>query len=223
MDGDMNSAHPSPKRPRRALVVVFGACVAFLAGAAMIFGFGQSRPKSLSLSVHSHVAAPAVKRLVQNGRMVVELSTKGRNEGGPTTYGDRSDDLLQFELSWYDIVAKQTYSAQFELPAKKLSTFGDDKDHASIDIVSGPGADVKVTTPNPEALRLVGLRQTDKITPEMDAPVVLLELCAKPVAASQPLAQELAAGVEDWSRDRALEQRKRYLASNPAPRSRCAS
>jgi len=219
----MNSAHPSPRRSRRALVVLAGACVAVLAGAAMMFGFGQTRPKVLDLSVHSHVAAPAVKRLIQNGRVVLELSTKGRNEGGPITYGDRSDDLLKFEFSWYDMVAQQAYSAQFELPAKTLSTFGDDKDHASVDITSGPGADVTVTTPNPEALRLIGLRQTDKITPEMDASVVLLELCAKPMPASEPLAKELAAGVEDWSRDRALDQRKRYLASNPAPQSRCAS
>jgi hypothetical protein len=200
--------------------LVLGA-VALLAGAAVMFGMSENRLRVLSTDIRSHIAVPSVKRLSLNGREVVSASTRGRSETGAPDYPGR-DGTLTFDLAWYDILEKRAYALTFSVPSSDVSTFGEDGDHGSIAILTGPGADVTVTTPNPDALRLVGLKQLDRITPEMEADITLQQLCATPLDPDDAVAAQLADTVEDWSLEQAMQNRERWLAENPAPTARCA-
>ncbi|MBP8927736.1 MAG: hypothetical protein KBG45_02825 [Ottowia sp.] len=93
-------------------------------------------------------------------------------------YQSRSEATISVQLMWHDITAGLYHHLDFDLDARELSTFGEATHHASVLIVVSPGADVTVTTPHPEALRLVGLNRKDEITPEMNLDVVIAERCA---------------------------------------------
>lgn len=191
-----------------------------LLGGYLIF-FGVKRPEVLDLSIAAHVTAPSVKRLELNGRIVMERRTKPLSEGGPATYASRRDDTLRFSLKWYDIIEQRAYTTSFELPANALSTFGEVGKVARMRIQTGPGADVTVFTPHPEALRLIGLRQMDKITPDMDEDIELQALCGQELSADDPAAMHLKQAIETWSLEPAMAARDRFLAANPVPVSRC--
>lgn len=57
---------------------------------------------------------------------------------------------------WYDITADRCSHHDFDLDTRQLSIFGNDADRAQVQIILRPGADITVTTPRPETLRLVG-------------------------------------------------------------------
>lgn len=189
-----------------------------LIGAAM--AFFPNRPTTLSRSINSQLQSPSVMRLSVNGVRVVSYSIRGQNDTGGTPYKDRWNDELDFELYWYDILAERAYAASFTLEASTLPTFGGEGEHASIHVLIGPGADVTVTTSNPEAMRLIGLNRTEELTADM-LPVVLRELCARPVPPTDPIAADLASTIDEIAFETAMGKRERHLARERPVAPRC--
>ena len=203
---------------------VIAATVALCFSAGMSVAFFSKRPAVLGLQVFSHVSAPAVKQMSQNGQVLLRHSLKGRSQSGGVNYKGAFSSTLSHEYHWYDLIEKKGYVIRFDVDAKDLSTFGEEGDHASLKIVSGPGADVTVTTPHPEQLRLLGLNRDAEITPEMDIPVVLTELCAQELDVSDPIIASLSKNIGEGALARVMEQRKAYLNSTASPvTSRCAA
>ncbi|MEP3344958.1 MAG: hypothetical protein ABJN34_03810 [Litoreibacter sp.] len=203
------------------LVVV--AAVVLAIGGATMFGFMKKRPDRLSLDVRPHPSQIAALHVIGNDLMLVDSSLRGRSQTGGFNYQSRFGAAMSFDVMWFDVAAKQFYASSFEVDAYNLSTFGEEGIHASLKIVAGPGADVTVTTPHPEALRLMGLNKMDDITPEMDVPVTLLELCAEP-RDSDPSRDGILMRVmgDASSMEAAKSQNDNWLAQNAAPQSRCS-
>lgn len=187
----------------------------------LVWWMKPARPNILGLSIYSHPSVPTVKQLKLGERSVVSRSTRGRNETGGATYSSRRGDALDFELAWYDILNKQAYALSFSIPAAELSTFGDANDHASIRIEVGPGADVIVTTPNPEELRQIGLTKTIDLAAPHKPALTLRELCAQNLTPDNAVTIDLAAAVEDWSLNAAMKKRDQYLQKQNEPKPRC--
>lgn len=182
----------------------------------------ETRPSRISIAVEPHGSVLAVMSATVNSLPLFEWSLRGRTETRGPDYPGPGDATLAVELMWYDIPADRYYQLAFDLDARDMSTFGDDSDHAEVRIVIGPGADVTVTTPHPEALRLVGLNRMDEITPEMDVDVVVAELCAQ-VSADDPSADKrLNLSVAEPSEvERATFNRDNWLGGEAAPAPRC--
>ena len=133
-------------------------------------------------------------------------------------YQSRSEATISVQLMWHDITAGLYHHLDFDLDARELSTFGEATDYASLLIVAGPVADVTVTTPHTEALRLIGHNPRDEITPEMDVDVVIAEFCANPPTKGPSEDGKLRAAEGETS---TLEwetlNRDNWLAANAAP------
>lgn len=117
---------------------------------------------------------------------------------------------------WYDVTADRYWHHDFDLDTRRFSTFGDASDLGEVRI--GPGADITVTTPHPEALRLVGLNRMDEITPEMDVDVVIAKLCANlstkdPSEDGRLRVAEGETSTLDWART----NRANWLGANTDP------
>ena len=182
----------------------------------------ETRPSQVSIAVEPHGSVLAVMRAVVNGLPLFVSSLQGRTESRSADYPSSDDATLAAELMWYDTAADRYYQLAFDIDARDLSTFGDRTDHAEVRIVIGPGADVTVTTPHPEALRLVGLNRMDEITPEMDVDVVIAELCAT-LSAEDPSADKdlrMAMG-DEIAVGEAVFNRDNWLSGNAAPAPRC--
>ena len=194
-----------------------------IAGAAMSWSFLNKRPTSLSVDIHPHPSALMAMRAIVNGAPVVDSSFRGRSQTGGLAYQSAFGANLSVQVMWFDLEQEQYFFKSFDLDTRELSTFGEDAVHAMVQIEAGPGADLTVTTPHPEGLRLVGLNRMDDITPEMDVPVLLLELCADPreddPSEDGILMRTMA---DDISLTRTREQRENWLSQNEAPPSRCA-
>jgi hypothetical protein len=167
------------------------ACTA----AALLAGYllWLDRPGTLSLGYASHASTPSVKQMQVNGQMMVRDSVTGRNETGGGGFAHGFTDRMDFRVLWYDFHQQRAWTAEFSVHGRELSTFGNAGDHASLRVQVGPGADVTVTTPNREQLRLIGLGRADELDgpdgrqlPEYLVPVVLRELCARPVPVDDP-------------------------------------
>ena len=168
-----------PRQIVRKVGIVLAALAAL--GALSTVGMmskAETRPSRVSIAVEPHGSVLAVMSATVNSLPLFEWSLRGRTETRGPDYPGPDAATLAVELMWYDIPADRYYQHAFQLDARDLSTFGDRTDHAEVRIVIGPGADITVTTPHPEALRLVGLNRMDEITPEMDVDVVIAELCA---------------------------------------------
>lgn len=206
----------------RAALWAIGVTVAGLVLAGGMMSKAETRPSRVSIAVEPHGSVLAVMRAVVNGLPLFDSSLRGRTESRSPDYPNAEDATLAVELMWYDIPAERYYQHAFDLDARQLSTFGDATDHAEVRIVLGPGADITVTTPHPEALRLVGLNRMDEITPEMDVDVVIAELCATPSAEDTSADKDLRrATVDEIAVDEAIFNRDNWLAQNGAPASRC--
>ncbi|WP_417278507.1 hypothetical protein [Celeribacter sp.] len=154
------------------------------------------RPNALGLSFSDNVVSPSITRLVENGRTIVQRSAKGRNEGGAANYPNAWSDKIYYEVTWYDILADQAYTLDFSVSASELATLDPEKNHATITIEVGPGADVLVTTAHPTVAKLIAERrgvELGELSHEEVLPVVLRELCAHSLPASDPVARELKA------------------------------
>lgn len=187
-----------------------------------MLGFLNKRPASLSIQIASNPANPAIIRAVVNGGVIGESLIRGRRQTGGLGYQSAFGAKISVELAWFDLIDEQAYSKHFDLDANDLSTFGEEASHASLRIETGPGADITVTTPHPEGLRLVGLNQMDKITAEMDIPIELLLLCGDEISNSTQTVQDLRLAEADTGGiASAMENRANWLNQNTAPISRC--
>ena len=212
-----------PRQIVRKVGIVLAALAAL--GALSTVGMmskAETRPSRVSIAVEPHGSVLAVMSATVNSLPLFEWSLRGRTESRGPDYPGPDAATLAVELMWYDIPADRYYQHAFQLDARDLSTFGDRTDHAEVRIVIGPGADVTVTTPHPEALRLVGLNRMDEITPEMDVDVVIAELCAT-LSAEDPSADKdlrMAMG-DEIAVGEAVFNRDNWLSGNAAPAPRC--
>lgn len=212
-----------PRQIVRKVGIVLAALAAL--GALSTVGMmskAETRPSRVSIAVEPHGSVLAVMSATVNSLPLFEWSLRGRTESRGPDYPGPDAATLAVELMWYDIPADRYYQHAFQLDARDLSTFGDRTDHAEVRIVIGPGADITVTTPHPEALRLVGLNRMDEITPEMDVDVVIAELCAT-LSAEDPSADKdlrMAMG-DEIAVGEAVFNRENWLSGNAAPAPRC--
>ncbi|WP_448479537.1 hypothetical protein [Pseudoxanthomonas mexicana] len=212
-----------PRQIVRKVGIVLAALAAL--GALSTVGMmskAETRPSRVSIAVEPHGSVLAVMSATVNSLPLFEWSLRGRTETRGPDYPGPDAATLAVELMWYDIPADRYYQHAFQLDARDLSTFGDRTDHAEVRIVIGPGADITVTTPHPEALRLVGLNRMDEITPEMDVDVVIAELCAT-LSAEDPSADKdlrMAMG-DEIAVGEAVFNRENWLSGNAAPAPRC--
>ncbi|OCX60460.1 hypothetical protein BFP70_17780 [Thioclava sp. SK-1] len=180
------------------------------------------RPSGLGSSIGNNYMTPSVIRATLNGMYLLDRTTGGQSATGGFPYADAFSDKMNFELTWYDILAKKAYGISFTIRAKELSTFGDVRDHARVSVELGPGADVTVQTPDPEEMRLIGLKLSKELAAlPQQPPVVLRELCATEVPLDDPVVKILAGTVEDWSFNRAMENRKALIEQRGIVTSRC--
>ena len=182
------------------------------------------RPSGLGSTIVNSYMSPSVIRATLNGMRLVDRDTGGQSAGGGFPYADAFSDKMNFELTWYDILAKKAYRISFTMRAKELSTFGDVRDNAMVDVEMGPGADVTVTTPDPEEMRLIGLKLSEELAAlPQQPPVVLRELCATEVPLDDPVVKILAGTVEDWSFNRAMDHRQALIEQRGIVTSRCTT
>ena len=187
-----------------------------------MFGLFSKRPERLSLDVSAHPSAVAVMHMRINDSQMLDSTLRGRNQTGGAPYNGAFSSKLSIDMMWYDLIEEKFYRSQFDVDAKALSTFGGRGDHASLSVEVGPGAAVTISTPGPEALRLIGLNQMDDITPEMDVPVVFLEGCAPEVPADPSPNGILMRALSDQAGvNRAFEKRENWLAEHE-PKTTCA-
>jgi hypothetical protein len=212
-----------PRQIVRKVGIVLAALAALGALSTVgIMSKAETRPSRVSIAVEPHGSVLAVMSATVNSLPLFEWSLRGRTESRGPDYPGPDAATLAVELMWYDIPADRYYQHAFQLDARDLSTFGDRTDHAEVRIVIGPGADITVTTPHPEALRLVGLNRMDEITPEMDVDVVIAELCAT-LSAEDPSADKdlrMAMG-DEIAVGEAVFNRNNWLSGNAAPAPRC--
>lgn len=187
-----------------------------------MFGFLNKRPTALDLQVYSHPSIVAALHVIGNDFRFVDFSLRGRSQVSGFNYQSMFGAKVAFDVMWYDVEAEQFYATSFDINANDLSTFGEEGIHASMRITVGPGADVTITTPQPELLRLLGLNLMDDITPEMDVPVTLLELCAERHE-SDPSPSKALSGVSQTGTDVLYFKQRRddWLSNNAAPQPRC--
>ncbi len=180
------------------------------------------RPSRVSIDLEPQGSVLAVVRAVVNDLPIVMSSLRGRHEVRSPGYASPFKANLYVQVMWYEFDAALYYHLDFDLDARDLSTFGEAGQHASVSITLGPGADIAVTTPHPEGLRLVGLNRMDDITPEMDIPVKLAELCATPSDTDPSEDQSLRAAMQDSDAvARASLNRDNWLREAQAPAPRC--
>lgn len=202
-----------------ATVIAIGV---FAAGTVM--SSTTERPSRVTIAVEPHGSVLAVMSAVVDGLPLFEWSLQGRTETRSPAYDGRRDTSLSVKLMWYDTSSKLYYGKDFDLDARDLSTFGDEAEHAEVRITVGPGADITVTTPHPEALRLVGLNRMDEITAEMDQDVVLAELCAL-ASETDPSADKrlIMPDAGESTLASAISNHDNWLKNNTAPVPRCAA
>lgn len=206
----------------RLLKIFAAVAVVALIGAALMFGFMNKRPSSLSISIHPHPASLAVLRAVVNGADVVDSSLRGRTQAGPLSYQSASGAALSIQLMWYDLDADRYYFKDLSLDSRTFSTYDKQGDRAAVTIEVGPGGDILITTPHPQSLLLVGANRMDEITPEMEEDVVLATLCADPLAKDPSQGGILMRALDDdIALTRAREQRDNWLRDTAAPQPRC--
>lgn len=206
--------HAAPRLALAALVLVLSA--------VMSTAFFVKRPAVVSFDVASHPLAPAIKRVVVNGLELAEADLNNRGTSGEIPYRRMFSRDLDIDVLWYDILADRAYGVAFTVDAGDLSTFDAQGSHAAIEVLMGPGADLRAITPHPQLLRLLHDDRQEQITPEMDIPVTLTALCATPLALDDPRITPLVAVARAAALDRAMENRENAIRHGWTAGSRCA-
>jgi len=213
--------------PQRVILGLIGVLVVGFIG----YMLWLDRPRVLGLDYKSHAVTPSVKQMQVNGRMMVRDSVTGRGESRGADYAHRFTDRMDFVVLWYDFLEERAWTAEFSVHGRELSTFGNKRDHAMLEVRVGPGADITVTTPNLEALRLAGTGRGNElhaedgsVLPQYRDPVVLREICARPVPVDDPEIQfmiERSTAEMQFHIDRAFDAVKRTYGEGPMPQPRC--
>lgn len=191
-----------------------------LVGSWLVWSFGASalnpRPDTLGLELRGHDSVPSLRRLEWNGTFPARYRTTDLTDLGGIFYKSDWDNTLEFKLHWVELQTNRAYQIAFDVDALDLSNFGEAKEHATLRIDIGAGGDVQVSTGNPEALRLTGLRQFDEISDDMILDrVVLLELCAAEIPNSNPVVADMVENGMDPTAIRGAEIRyQRWISSN---------
>lgn len=211
----------SAMKTRITLAVV---AIVGLVAAVGVLSLTPERPSRVSIGIESHGSVLAVMRGSVNGSLIVMSSLRGRTESRSPNYANRFDTTLSVQVMWYDITEERYYHRYFKLDARDFSTFDAEGERAQIYITLGPGADITVTTPHPEALLLVGLNRIDDITPEIADDVVLAAFCAS-VAVDDPSENKglRAAMLDEVGIESAIFNRENWLSQSTAPLPRCAT
>ncbi|MDO5642719.1 MAG: hypothetical protein Q4G26_10100 [Paracoccus sp. (in: a-proteobacteria)] len=207
-------------RVKRILIPVV---LALIAGVTFMVNSAQSRPTSLGLSLSAHPLAPSAKKLWINGSVEISETFGDRSQGGGIPYKNSFNDRLEFEVVWHDIISGQAYRADFALSASEMPTFGGKGKHTVLNVKLGPGADFTVTTSSRELLLYLGLKQDDKITAAMRAPVILLEGCGTPITLTDERLVSMVAGMSeaDGVYSMAMEDRESAISAGITVTSRC--
>jgi len=188
----------------------------------VVVGCATRRTTALGIEIQPHPAVPVVMTVTANDTYSVAYARgQGTNQSGEVPYQRGKGDRIEFEFWWIERHSGDAWHIRVPVRMGDLSTFRSDRRHASLKIDLGPGADVTIKTPHPELLRHIANNTQHLITPEMDEPVVLQELCAQPMRpddpALGPLRERVAQG-EFYNADRNYQS---WVARNPMPVSRC--
>lgn len=169
---------------------------AILLALLLFFWLGPTHARSMSFDYNLAPYVPGAMRVEANGQIIDHVSS-GRNSGGGSYYKSRFSDQMEFRILWYDAAEGKAWMTDIHIRGRELSAFDPERQILSLDIVVGAGADVLVTTPNAEALRLIYEGRLDETTPAMRAPVVLRKICAEPVPLNDPRIAPLVSTAHD--------------------------
>lgn len=205
-----------------AFVLLGGIVFSLLAGGAAAQMF-SGRPDTLSTNVTFSSHDPVSFQIIINDKQIATRRSSRLGDTGATPYTGYFDKTLNVELRWIEVFSETAFHTSFKVPTKSLSRLDAKGEHASLTIRIGANGAVDVTTPHPELNKHLREGTEDKITPEMDAPVILTTFCASQLDASDPQAVEMKA----WLDAQTLKRAKRYKAdaqqtgAATAPRDRC--
>lgn len=184
----------------------------------------HARSMGFSYNLASYV--PGAIRVEANGYVIDRVST-GRNSMGGAYYKTRFSDKMDFRIFWYDAAEKTAWMSDVVIWGRELSAYDEKREVLSLDLVVGPGADVLATTDNQDALRLLREKRTNEITREMNAPVILRQLCATQMPLNDPRIAPLVSTSHDpgdtvsYSVDRIMASRDAFIAAGGVIQSRC--
>ena len=198
------------------------AALVLLLGAGMSAAFFGKRPTTISFGYASHPLTPAMKRVVVNGLVMADDVIGSRNTTGEIPYKGPFSRTLEVEATWYDILNETAWRVALDIDAAELSTYGTAGTHAEVNLLLGPGADVRVTTPHPDRLRLIGTGRQDEITPEQDVPVIIADYCATALPLTDAIVAKLIDEAQHVSMDRPMENRENAIRHGRTSGSRCA-
>jgi hypothetical protein len=171
------------------------AGVTFIA-ALLFLWFGSTHARSMSFDYNLAPYVPGAIRVEANGQIIDRVSS-GRNSGGGSYYKSRFSDEMEFQILWYDAAEETAWMSDITVRGRELSAYDPEREVLGLDIVVGPGADLLVTTPNREALRLIHEGRLDETTPEMRAPVVLRQLCGTSLPLNDSRIEPLVSAAHD--------------------------
>lgn len=221
-DGN-HGGKPRAKTYRR--LIVAGAIIG-LAGISLLKGPSHANSMSLDYNLARYVAGAL--RIEANGRVIDRISG-GRNSSGGTYYKNRFSDLMEFRVLWYDAVETQAWAVDIAVRGRELSAFDPERTQITLAISVGPGADVLVTTSNPNLLRLIHEGRGDDATPEMLEDVVLRQVCATSLPLDDPRIAPIVAAAHDPNDSlsqrvqRKLDLRREFLANGGVIEPRCTA
>ncbi|MFD1796747.1 hypothetical protein FQV27_12560 [Paracoccus aurantiacus] len=180
----------------------------------------------MSLDYNLAPYVPGAMRVEANGQ-VIDYISSGRNSGGGSYYKSRFSDEMEFRILWYDAAEETAWMSDIMVRGRELSAYDTEREVLGLDIVVGPGADLLVTTPNADALRLMRDDRTDEITTDMRAPVVLRQLCGTSLPLDDPRIDPLVSAAHDpddsLSRRiaRIMTARNEFIGDGGVIQSRC--
>jgi hypothetical protein len=203
--------------------------VAAVVGLAVATAVRPHRASTMSLDVTLDPQSPGLFRIAAGGRVIDDVST-GRNTTGAPYFAGGFGDGLEFNIVWLDVAANAAWEADLSLQSRALSAFDPDRDVLALRIHIGPGAEVRAETPPPAALRLIHDGRAADMPADLEqaAPIVVEQVCARPLAMDDPRVARLAAAAADPGNSvhgaiqRHLAARDRAARPENGPPSRCA-
>jgi hypothetical protein len=202
--------------------------LAALSGLAVAYAILPHRARTMSLDVTLDRQSTGLFRIAAGGQVIDDVST-GRNATGGPYFAGRFGDRLTFNVIWLDVAAHAAWEADLSLQARALSAFDPARDVLALRIHLGPGADARAETPPPAALRLIhdGGARDMPADLQQAAPIVVQEVCARPLAFDDPRVVRLALAAADPGNSvyaaiqRQLAARDSAKRPREGPRPRC--
>ncbi|MEP3917610.1 hypothetical protein [Ascidiaceihabitans sp.] len=190
-----------------AFVLLGGIVFSLLAGGATAQMF-SGRPDTLSTNVTFSSHDPVSFQIIINDKQIATRRSSRLGDTGATPYTGYFDKTLNVDLRWIEVFSETAFQTSFKVPTKSLSRLDAKGEHASLTIRIGANGAVDVMTPHPELNKHLREGTEDKITPEMDVPVILKTSCASQLEAADPKTVEMKV----WLDAQTLKRAKRYKA-----------